>query len=43
MKDKKWDGENLGRVVGVVGGGGMWRRKGVEDSRKTLEEAVTPI
>jgi hypothetical protein len=39
MKDKKWDGENLGRVVGVVGGG----RKGVEDSRKTLEEAVTPI
>jgi hypothetical protein len=42
MKDKKWDGENLGRVVGVVGGG-MWRRKGVEDSRKTLEEAVTPI
>jgi len=24
-------------------GGGMWRRKGVEDSRKTLEEAVTPI
>jgi hypothetical protein len=40
MKDKKWDGENLGRVVG---GGRMWRRKGVEDSRKTLEEAVTPI
>jgi hypothetical protein len=27
MKDKKWDGENLGRVVGVVGGGDVEEKR----------------